>query len=275
MNLSKGGMSASTVGTVGSSDMAEGSHTLVPITPETSPRLSHALEGQSPYQTSRKIFSPEQPSLDSLMPNAGDLVDAAASGLFDSQILSGLDFPFNWGFPEGNVPYFSPSSSAFLSIQTPTDASTIMTADLSHSSTSLSPFNPTNETQDDQDILQAEDFGHVNRLSESTYQRVISLCDTLQRSDKQVSRSKFPSLLALNAFVQLFFESFNREIPLLHTSTCDPNAVPELMIVAIAAVGVNYTSSNRKDQYIICLVRLLDQFIHKQVCITIPAIDTG
>ncbi|KAF4310740.1 hypothetical protein GTA08_BOTSDO13720 [Botryosphaeria dothidea] len=142
--------------------MAEGSHTLVPITPETSPRLSHALEGQSPYQTSRKILSPEQPSLDSLMPNAGDLVDAAASGLFDSQILSVLDFPFNWGFPEGNVPYFSPNSSAFLSIQTPTDASTIMTADLSHSSTSLSPFNPTNETQDDQDILQAEDFGHVN-----------------------------------------------------------------------------------------------------------------
>lgn len=254
--------------------MADSSHTLVPITPETSPRLSHAFEDQSPDQTTRKILSSEQPSLDSLMSNAGDLVDAAASGIFDSQILSGLDFPFNWGFPEGNVSYFSPSSSAFLSIQTPTDASTIMTTGL-NSSTSRSPFNPATETQDDQDILQAEDFGHVNRLSESTYQHVISLCDTLQRSDKHVSRSKFPPLLALNAFVQLFFESFNREIPLLHTSTCDLDAVPELMIVAIAAVGVNYTSSNRKDQYRICLVRLLDQVIHKQVCITIPAVDTG
>ncbi|EKG16235.1 Transcription factor fungi [Macrophomina phaseolina MS6] len=243
----------------------------VEITPGPSLASSQPFEGQFQNPADQQAFLAQQLTLDEFVSNAGDLVDAAGSGLLDPHLLSGLDFPFNWGFPEEGINcnfMTGPSNLMEGQAETPLPSgvgATTPAVGPSWSSKTSACSIPVAEQQDDQEILLAEDFSHVTPLSEAAYERVKHLFENLTIDRTENVKLALPSAAGLNALIQLAFEYFIRSFPIIHPATFDPNTVPEHVVVAVAAVGVNYTASFRKDEYRKSFMRFLEGNLQTQL----------
>lgn len=104
---------------------------------------------------------------------------------------------------------------------------------------------------DDIDILLAENFCHVPRISDEVYQ-AISDFFLKRRTEFPQSSAEclvLPSLHMLDTFIQLYFEYFHPQIPILHLPTYNPRKESWILALAVATVGCQHSAiSNQIDR---------------------------
>ncbi|KAH6842258.1 fungal-specific transcription factor domain-containing protein [Chaetomium sp. MPI-CAGE-AT-0009] len=119
------------------------------------------------------------------------------------------------------------------------------------------------------DVLDAEDFGHVERISADCYNNISNF---MQRHVAGTSHPYQPfhnanvaSIQAFDAFVQLYFEYFQPNLPFLHQPTFNPSEAPWQLVLATAAIGCGYSKVCGASQYAIGLQELLRRAIAEAV----------
>lgn len=121
------------------------------------------------------------------------------------------------------------------------------------------------EDEDDIDTIAAEDFGHPCRLSAESFQRVRDFLHERSKSCQDNSRPCLPFLPAMNAFLQLYFEHFSPQMPFIHAPTFEPDNATELLLVAIANIGCQYSRSRHRHAYRNLFMQVLGSTIQQQV----------
>jgi hypothetical protein len=116
-------------------------------------------------------------------------------------------------------------------------------------------------------ILDAEDFAHVERMSEDCYNNI---SNSMQRHAAGVashvhhrpfSNGNVAAIHVFDTFVQLYFEHFHPSLPFLHKPTFNPSQAPWQLVLATAAVGCCYSKVGRATQYAMGLQELLRRAI--------------
>lgn len=110
---------------------------------------------------------------------------------------------------------------------------------------------------EDEDVIVAESFGHVTSIPSTAYNAIRSFYE----DRRPTNDSTFPSKQVLQIFVQLYFEHFDSQFPFLHPSTLEQNDVPEILVLAVAAVGCQYSAISYVDQYAAGLQELLQRAV--------------
>lgn len=96
------------------------------------------------------------------------------------------------------------------------------------------------------DICDAEDFGHVPRISMDIYNIIRTKFDDLDgdsSKSQSFAQAEFPSSTVLNAFIQSYFEYFHPGFPMLHKPSFDPssNESSWLLVLAVATIGCRFS----------------------------------
>jgi hypothetical protein len=100
----------------------------------------------------------------------------------------------------------------------------------------------------DHDFLLAEKFYHVQRLPKQKYEVIAEFYQKHCESDVPDRKSPFPSPDVLDTFIQLYFEHFHPTMPVLHVPTFEPSRSSWVLLLALSAVGSQYSAiSTRKD----------------------------
>ena len=133
-----------------------------------------------------------------------------------------------------------------------------------------------NEDEDDFDALAAEDFGHSCRLSTENFQRVRHFLQEQSKSCQDSTKpcQGFASMTAMNAFLQLYFEHFAPQLPFIHASTFDPDNATELLLIAVANVGCQYSRSRHRHLYRSLFMQVLSDSIRQQVSLVLALVVT-
>lgn len=114
----------------------------------------------------------------------------------------------------------------------------------------------------------AEDLGHVRQLSALVYDEMVSSYGILNRDDghyRSFACGDFPSLEAMNVFMQLYFEEIHHLLPFLHKATFDPAGEHWILILALATVGCRFSQAQGA---MIC-ARLLQEFLRRVLKTTV------
>lgn len=124
-----------------------------------------------------------------------------------------------------------------------------------------------NEDDDDIDAIAAEDFGHPCNLATETFQRVRRFLREQMKPCQDSSRlcQGLPSILAMNAFLQLYFEHFAPQLPFIHAPTFEPDNATELLLIAVANIGCHYSRSRHRLLYRSLFMQVLGESIQQQV----------
>lgn len=118
------------------------------------------------------------------------------------------------------------------------------------------------------DILEAEDFAHVERMSIESYAEILKLMERQSRDEGHLQpfqNGNLASMHALDSFVQLYFEYFHPNLPILHQPTFDPSQTRWQLVLATAAVGCCYSKVQGAVQYAMGLQELLRRAIAEAV----------
>jgi hypothetical protein len=116
-------------------------------------------------------------------------------------------------------------------------------------------------------VFEAENFAHTGRLSSARYKEILD-CFVQSNQGQNLfvhSRNSFPSLEAMNCFIQLYFEYFQPVYPLLHQPSFDPTSSPYVLILAVAAIGCRYSKIPGSQKCAIALQELLRRAIMRSV----------
>ncbi|KAK1144854.1 hypothetical protein N8T08_004867 [Aspergillus melleus] len=113
---------------------------------------------------------------------------------------------------------------------------------------------------DEQEILESEDFCHVERISEDTYNAILNFYrEHCQKPN--TPQPTPPSIQVVNTFVQLYFEHFHPVMPVLHRASFRPTADKWALVAAIASVGCQYSRIPTRAQMHSFFWRLLQSII--------------
>ncbi|KAK0624508.1 Zinc finger protein MSN2 [Lasiodiplodia hormozganensis] len=101
----------------------------------------------------------------------------------------------------------------------------------------------------DDDVWQAEDYGHVPAIPPACYSQIRQCYAQVNGGDGHLlyptpCLDALPSRAALNAFVQLYFEDFHPVFPLLHRASFDAGTAPWLLVLAVAVTGCRFSRNN-------------------------------
>jgi hypothetical protein len=118
----------------------------------------------------------------------------------------------------------------------------------------------------DRDILVSEQYYHVPRISESVYNNIYA--HFVQQCDVSHFQA-FPDGEILDTFLQLYFEFFHQELPLFHLSSFDPSPESWMLVVAIVAVGCNYSMSQYRQEVSETMFLLLHRLVSQKVGLSI------
>lgn len=114
---------------------------------------------------------------------------------------------------------------------------------------------------EDEDAIISEDFSCATRISGEDYQKILRTFETLHRCTDPTVTCFFPSLHLLDIFVQLYFEYFHPQVPLLHTVNFSSLPTSWLLITAMAAIGCRYSMITGYQQY----VDSLEEFVRRAI----------
>ncbi|KNG84006.1 hypothetical protein ANOM_007788 [Aspergillus nomiae NRRL 13137] len=114
------------------------------------------------------------------------------------------------------------------------------------------------DSSSDYDILIAENFFHVRAVRKETYEKIQSFY--LAQTDICFKRLALPDLNRLNCLVQLYFEYFHSQMPFIHPVMFESDS-SWILVLAVAAIGSQYTKMAKGKQYIIVLSELLRRAI--------------
>lgn len=113
----------------------------------------------------------------------------------------------------------------------------------------------------DDDALLVEYFSHVPELSSRTYEQVYQFYRREQGEGFESATSSFPDARYFNVFIQLYFEHFDAQMPFLHSTMIEEGEFSWILLLAVATIGCQYTSIDKRDQYSIALRDLLKRAI--------------
>lgn len=119
----------------------------------------------------------------------------------------------------------------------------------------------------DLDVLIAEDFGHVPKVSSDVHERISQFFYFQHRksSPRGVDHPIFPSIDALNTFIQLYFEYFHPQVPILHVATFNPGLEDWMLVIAVAAIGCQHSAISSQVDFAVALRELLHQAILRKL----------
>ncbi|CRK15681.1 hypothetical protein BN1723_005440 [Verticillium longisporum] len=120
---------------------------------------------------------------------------------------------------------------------------------------------------DDNDTLAAETHFHVPQFSNVVYESIRT--SFLIHRDRLTlalgSDLAFPEANVLGTFVQLFFEYTHQQIPVLHLATYNPNYESWILVLAVGAVGSQYSQVSNQANLAVSLRELLSEAILDRV----------
>ncbi|PYH39194.1 uncharacterized protein BO87DRAFT_324763 [Aspergillus neoniger CBS 115656] len=122
------------------------------------------------------------------------------------------------------------------------------------------------ETRPDEDIIAAENCGHVRPIADNQYRQI---CDFWKSQQCSSCASPFISLSFLNAMVQLYFEHHDPWMSFIHPSSFDAEYASWVLILAVASVGCQYSNVERSELYVLGLQDLLQKALPKNATETI------
>jgi hypothetical protein len=99
----------------------------------------------------------------------------------------------------------------------------------------------------DMDMLQLEDFGHVDPMTDTAYREIINgianACSVNKVGDMTRVVS-VPSKDLLDCFIQLYFEYFHHVFPIIHRPTFSTATCHWAELFAIATIGCRYSKAS-------------------------------
>ncbi|KAG4292438.1 hypothetical protein FPRO06_13691 [Fusarium proliferatum] len=107
---------------------------------------------------------------------------------------------------------------------------------------------------EDDHAISAEDFGHVSQINKSSYDKIVQFSKQKQQSEG----GPFPDFKRFHIFIQLYYEYFDGQFPCIHPSTLNRGNEAWILLLAVAAVGSQYSSMSHADQYAARLQELLN-----------------
>ncbi|KAH6723076.1 hypothetical protein BKA61DRAFT_565730 [Leptodontidium sp. MPI-SDFR-AT-0119] len=114
---------------------------------------------------------------------------------------------------------------------------------------------------EDEDAIISEDFSCTAQISDENYQMILRSFESLHRCTDPNMTCFFPSLHLLDIFVQLYFEYFHPQVPLLHIVNFSSLPTSWLLITAMAAIGCRYSMITGYQQY----VDSLEEFVRRVI----------
>lgn len=102
-----------------------------------------------------------------------------------------------------------------------------------------------------------EDFRHVKNISDRSYHAIRHFYAEIP----PVQGTAFLPVRTLNAFIQLYFEYFDGQFPFLHYSAFDADEPPWILVLAVAAVGSQYSQLTNAIAYTAALQELVRRAI--------------
>lgn len=125
---------------------------------------------------------------------------------------------------------------------------TASNGDAMHANTPRQPTRRSNESY----IIAQENPKLVPELQLATYVRIRQFWDS---TGSGVPRSSaLPTVEAMNVFVQLYFQHFHAQFPLLHMPTFQPREDVWMLVLAVASIGAEYSG--------LCTPEIMDSFEH-------------
>lgn len=121
-------------------------------------------------------------------------------------------------------------------------------------------------TEEDRDILISEDYAHVPRPSNETYESIRALYAEVSRSSPEACLPSLPSLDILHVCTQLYFEHFHPGFPILHIGTFEARSSSWLLYLVIAAVGSQYSRLLTRAKIFTDLLKIIRVSLLRKVC---------
>jgi hypothetical protein len=110
-------------------------------------------------------------------------------------------------------------------------------------------------------IADAEIFGHISRIPMGAYTQVRSF----YISERGHDDGSFPHSRLLHAFAELYFEYFDPYLPLLHPVKVERHDLSWILLIAVAAIGSQYSEVREAPTFTKVFHHLLRQSIQAHV----------
>lgn len=113
----------------------------------------------------------------------------------------------------------------------------------------------------DLELLARDNFCGLRSISVQAY------TDTLQFfcGSQQTTNSVFPSIEVFRSLAELYFEFFDHDFPCVHPQQIEHDGASWILLLAVVAVGAQYSSLPNSEAYIKCFQPLLAEAIEKSV----------
>ncbi|KAL9562743.1 hypothetical protein ACKAV7_013095 [Fusarium commune] len=110
----------------------------------------------------------------------------------------------------------------------------------------------------------ADSFGHTSRISDGAYRQMRQAYERQHRRDTHTSsrdEASFPHPDLLHSFVELYFEYFHPNMPIIHVATFEPSPDVWVLLLGMAALGSRYSKIRNSEEFAVALQRLLQRQI--------------
>jgi hypothetical protein len=114
------------------------------------------------------------------------------------------------------------------------------------------------------DEISSEHFYHVPGVSQATYGHTTKFWRRYCGDKFDVD--SFPDLRQLNVLVQLYFEYFHGQTPIIHMPTFRADETSQTLLTAVAAIGCHYSAMRKVRRLAISLHGVLKLALLEQVC---------
>lgn len=114
----------------------------------------------------------------------------------------------------------------------------------------------------DFETIKREDSGHVQSISPGAHSKLCSFI----RDHIDPEKTHIPSIEFFHSFVQLYFECFDPSFPFIHPSVLGDNELPWILLLAVSAIGCQYSNIKHSTEISTILHEILNKAISYQVC---------
>lgn len=118
--------------------------------------------------------------------------------------------------------------------------------------------------ENEQDILRAEHVQHVPSVPPETHSKIVQFArEHIPSSDQSINH--LPPLDYLDVYLQLYFEHFHKRMPFLHVPTFEVGEQAWCLVLAVATIGCELSTSVLQAMHLSVLRRLGHLLVEKDV----------
>ncbi|KAK0382686.1 hypothetical protein NLU13_9782 [Sarocladium strictum] len=111
-------------------------------------------------------------------------------------------------------------------------------------------------TTEDEQMAASDMFGYIHHIPTQAFRKI-----THYYFEQNTLAHKFVSQAVFQTFLELYFEYFAQELDFLHPSTIESDQVSWILLLAVAAVGSQYSILKQANQVSLALQELLQRAI--------------